>query len=50
MCAWVWITHHCWGKLMHRGGRGAAKEPRVQEGKAVMAGVRATLRRIMKGF
>ena len=35
---------------MHRGGRGAAKEPRVQEGKAVMAGVRATLRRIMKGF
>jgi len=37
-------------KLMHRGGRGAAKEPRVQKGKALMAGVRATLRRIRKGF
>ena len=35
---------------MHRCGRGTAKEPRVQKGKALMAGVRATLRRIRKGF
>lgn len=29
---------------------GAAKEPRVQRGKALVAGVRVTLRWIMKGF